>query len=192
MTNTGQTLYAGAAFTDPLGGVLDDAAYNSDAAATAGTVSFASPDLSWAGSLNPGDTATVTFSVTVHDPDTDNHLLASTVTSVSAGSNCAAGSSDPRCAVTVDVAQLTIVVSPDVSSATPGSVVRFTAVFTNAGQVAYTGITIASDLTGILDDATADGDQTATSGTLTVTATGCPGPGASRWAAVSRSPGRSR
>ena len=44
VTNTGQTPYTGASFTDPLAGVLDDAAYNSDAAATAGTVSYASPD----------------------------------------------------------------------------------------------------------------------------------------------------
>ena len=36
VTNTGQVPYTGAGFTDPLGGVLDDATYNSDAAATAG------------------------------------------------------------------------------------------------------------------------------------------------------------
>ena len=44
MTDTGQTPYTGASLTDPLAGVLDDAAYNNDAAATAGTVSFTSPD----------------------------------------------------------------------------------------------------------------------------------------------------
>ena len=33
VTNTGQVPYTGAGFTDPLAGVLDDAAYNSDAAA---------------------------------------------------------------------------------------------------------------------------------------------------------------
>ena len=171
VTNSGQTAYTGAAFTDPLGGVLDDAVYDGDASATAGTVSFASPVLAWTGALAPGAAATVTFSVTVSSPGSGNDILASTITSATAGSNCAAGSTDPRCSVTVDVAVLTIVASSDVSSATPGSVVRFTATFTNAGQVAYTGITIASDITGILDDATADGDQTATSGTLTVTAT---------------------
>ena len=70
------------------------------------------------------------------------------------------------------VAVLTITNSSDVSTATPGSVVRFTAVFTNAGQTPYTGITIASNITNVLDDATPNGDQTATSGTLTLTATG--------------------
>ena len=75
--------------------MLDDAAYNSDAAATAGTVSFASPDLTWTGSLNPGDTATVTFSVTVHSPDTGDHVLASTVTSATAGEQLRGGQHRP-------------------------------------------------------------------------------------------------
>ena len=38
VTNTGQVPYTGASFTDPLAGVLDDATYNNNAAATAGTV----------------------------------------------------------------------------------------------------------------------------------------------------------
>ena len=44
IANTGQTPYTGATVADSLAGVLDDAAYNGDAAATAGSVSFASPD----------------------------------------------------------------------------------------------------------------------------------------------------
>ena len=172
VTNSGQTPYTGAAFTDPLGGVLDDAAYDGDASATAGTVTYASPVLSWSGNMAPGAVATVTFSVTVNSPDTGDHILASTVTSAAAGNNCAVGSGAAACTATVAVAALTIVASSDVSTTTPGSVVRFTAVFTNAGQVPYTGITIASNLTDVVDDATGDGDRTATSGTLTVTATG--------------------
>ena len=58
---------------------------------------YASPDLTWTGNLAPGDTATITYSVTVNNPDTGNHILASTVTSAAAGSNCPAGSTDPRC-----------------------------------------------------------------------------------------------
>ena len=172
ITDSGQTPYTGASLTDPLTGVLDDAAYNSDAAATAGTASFASPTLSWTGDLAVGASATITFSVTVHNPDAGDHILASTVTSADAGNNCTAGSADPRCATAVDVAALTIVASSNVSTTTPGSVVRFTAVFTNSGQVPYTGIAVASNLTDVVDDAAGDGDRTATSGTLTVTATG--------------------
>ncbi len=173
VTDSGQTAYTGATFTDPLGGVLDDAAYNSDAAATGGgTVAFTSPDLTWTGNLAPGAVATITFSVTVNNPDTGDHILASTVTSATAGNNCTAGSGAVACTATVEVAALTIVTSSDVTTTTPGSVVRFTAVFTNSGQVAYTGITIATNLVDVVDDATGDGDRTATSGTLTVTTTG--------------------
>jgi uncharacterized repeat protein (TIGR01451 family) len=172
VTNSGQTPYTGAAFTDPLGGVLDDATYNGDAAATAGTASFASPNLTWTGNLAVGATATVTFSVTVSSPDTGNKILASTVTSTTPGSNCAAGSGAAACTATVNVAVLTIVNGSNVSTTTPGSVVRFTATFTNSGQVPYTGITIASNISDVLDDATPNGDQTATSGTLVLSSTG--------------------
>ncbi len=70
VTNTGQVPYTGAGFTDPLAGVLDDATYNNNAAATAGTVSYAAPDLTWAGDLAPGASAVITYTVTVNNPDT--------------------------------------------------------------------------------------------------------------------------
>src|SRR3984957_19531357 len=172
VTNSGQTAYTGATFTDPLSGVLDDAAYNADAAAPAGSVSFASSNLTWTGNLAVGAAATITFSVTVSNPDTGNKILASTITSATPGSNCAAGSGDPLCTATVPVAVLTITTSSSVSTVTPGGVVRFTTVFVNSGQVPYTGITIASNIADVRDDATPNGDQTATSGTITVTTTG--------------------
>jgi large repetitive protein len=172
VTNTGQTPYTGAAFTDPLAGVLDDAAYDNDAAATAGTVSFASPNLSWSGNLAVGTAATITFSVTVNNPDTGNEILASTITSATPGSNCAVGSGDLPCTATVNVAVLTITNNSNVTTVTPGGVVRFTSVFTNSGQVPYTGITVASNIANVLDDATPNGDQTATSGALVLTSTG--------------------
>ena len=65
VANSGLTPYPGATFTDPLTGVLDDAAYNGDAHATAGTVSFARPDLSWTGDVPASGSVTVTYSVTV-------------------------------------------------------------------------------------------------------------------------------
>ena len=71
-------------------------------------MSFASPDLTWTGTLDPGDSATVTFSVTVSNPDTGNKILASTVTSAATGSNCPSGSTDARCASSVTVASLVI------------------------------------------------------------------------------------
>ncbi len=122
--------------------MLDDAAYNSDAAATAGTVVvLASPNLTWTGNLAAGATATITFSVTVNNPDTGNKILASTITSATAGSNCAAGQHRPALRGTVTVSQLTIVATPNVTTATPGGGGRFTRSRSpTPAQVAYTGI----------------------------------------------------
>lgn len=121
--NTGQTPYTGASVTDlldgVLDGVLDDAAYDNDASATAGSVSFTSPNLTWTGNLAPGSTVTVTFSATVHNPDTGDNVLTSAVTSAAAGSNCPDGSTDPRCAIAVDVSALTIMNTASVNTTTP-------------------------------------------------------------------------
>ena len=81
----------------------------------------------------------------MNNPDTGNKILAATVTSATPGSNCATGSGAAACTATVHVAVLTIGNSSDVSTTTPGGVVRFTATFTNSGQVPFTGITIASE-----------------------------------------------
>jgi hypothetical protein len=94
VTNSGQTAYTGATFTDPLTSVLGNAVYNANAAATAGTVSYASPNLTWTGNLAVGAAATITYSVTVNSPDTGSGILANTVTSTTAGSNCASGSTE--------------------------------------------------------------------------------------------------
>ncbi len=174
ITDTGQTPQSAITVTDSLAGLLDDAAYNGDATVVAGpgTVSFTSPSLTWTGSLNPGDTTTITFTATVTNPDTGNHILATTTTSAAAGNNCPAGSPDPRCATTVTVSELVISTGADVSTTTPGSVVRFSSTFTNTGQTPYTGITVATNASDIFDDAVANGDQVASSGTLVLSGTG--------------------
>ena len=148
--------------------MLDDASYNLDATATAGSVSFASPNLTWAGSLAIGASATITFSVTVNDPDTGNKVLASTITSASAGNNCASGSTDPRCAtaVTVLVPGLTIALTANTASTTPGATVGYTVTVTNSGQTPYTGATFTDSLAGVLSDASYNSDASATAGSV--------------------------
>ena len=81
-------------FTDPLSGVLDDAAYNNDASATGGTALFTSPNITWAGDVPASGSVTVTYSVTVHNPDAGNQILANTISSVSPGSDCPSDSTD--------------------------------------------------------------------------------------------------
>ena len=44
--------------------------------------------MTWTGDLTAGASATVTYSVTVNDPDTGNRTLANTVRSASPGNNC--------------------------------------------------------------------------------------------------------
>ena len=124
VANTGQISYTGATLTDSLTGVLDDATYDNDALATAGTVSFTSPNLTWSGDLAAGATATITYSVTVNDPDTGNLILANTVSSATPGSNCPPGGSDPRCSVNVAVVtgvlSISAPASADLGTAVPG------------------------------------------------------------------------
>ena len=101
ITDSGQTPYNGATYTDQLDGVLGDATYNGDAVATAGSVSFDSPDMTWTGDLTAGASATVAYSVTVNDPDTGDRIMTNTVRSASPGNNCPPGGTDPRCTATV-------------------------------------------------------------------------------------------
>ena len=141
VTDSGQTPYTGATFTDDLSGLLPDAAYNGDAAATAGAVSYTAPALTWTGNLAVGASATVTYSVTVDNPDTGDKTLANTVTSATTGSNCPMGGTDPRCKATVQdlVPGLTIAASTGTATTTPGSVVHYTVTVTNSGQTAVHG-----------------------------------------------------
>ncbi len=164
--NTGQTPYAGATFTDDLTGVVDDATYNGATASTGpSSLSYTAPDLTWTANLNVGATATITYTATVNTPISGDGTLTNTVTSATPGSNCTSTpATDPRCTSTVNVSQLTIINTANVTTTTPGSVVRFTATFHNTGAVPYTGITVATNAAGVFDDAVPNGDQTATSG----------------------------
>jgi uncharacterized repeat protein (TIGR01451 family) len=174
VTNTGQTPYPAATVTDSLTGVLDDAVYNNDASASpsVGTLGFTSPDLSWTGALAPAASVTITYSVTVNDPDAGDLILTNTAVSTAVGSNCPTGGTDPRCTARVPVARLQIVEFGDPTTTTPGSVVRASGTYTNTGQVPYVGISVAIEGAGIGDDAVGNGDQTASSGTLTLGGTG--------------------
>jgi uncharacterized repeat protein (TIGR01451 family) len=125
--DTGQTSYTGATVTDHLTGVLGDASYNNDAVATSGAVSFASPDLTWTGNLSPGDTATITYSVTVNNPDRGAGTMSNTVVSTATGSTCPTGSSNAGCAVTVAVVagplSITAPATAGLGSAAPGGTI---------------------------------------------------------------------
>jgi large repetitive protein len=168
VADTGQSSYSGAVVTDDLTGVLDDVAYNDDATATVGTVSYASPVLTWTGDLAPGDTATITYTVTVDNPDNGDRRPVNTAVSTAQGSSCPPGGTDPACTAVVDVLlpALTITKAANVASATPGSAVNYTITVADTGQTSYAGAVVTDDLTGVLAAAAYNGDATATTGTV--------------------------
>ncbi|WP_157555993.1 DUF7507 domain-containing protein [Herbidospora yilanensis] len=170
--NTGQTPYQGATFTESLAGVLNDAVYNGDAAATSGTLSYNAPVLSWTGDLAVGATATVTYTVTVKNPDPGDRLMINTVVSSTLGSTCPSGSSNPNCTsvVNVLVPGLSITRQADRTGAVQGDVIRYTITAENTGQTPYTGASLTDQLAQLLDDAVYNGDAAASSGTVTYTA----------------------
>ena len=150
--------------------MLDDAAYNNDATATAGLVSFTGPELTWDGDLDQGQSAVIRFTVTVDNPDTGNKTLADTVTSTTPGSTCpASGPAPAACTatVTVLVPGLTITTTAGSATTTPGSVVQYTITVTDTGQTPYTGATVTDDLANVLNDSAYNGDATATAGAVT-------------------------
>ena len=104
--------------------------------------------------------------MTVKSPDTGNKVLASTITSASAGNNCAGGSTDPRCATsaTVLVPGLTIALTANTASTTPGATVGYTVTVTNSGQTAQAGAVVTDSLAGVLSDASYNSDASATNG----------------------------
>jgi uncharacterized repeat protein (TIGR01451 family) len=101
VTNSGQLAYTGASLSDSLSAALDDAAYNNNASATAGTVAYTAPNLTWTGNLAVGASVTITYSMTVSSPDNGDRYITDTITSSVNGNDCFPYSSDPRCAVTV-------------------------------------------------------------------------------------------
>ncbi|MEK8104128.1 hypothetical protein NKG94_01510 [Micromonospora sp. M12] len=172
MANTGESAYpATTSVTNPLAGVLDDAVYNSDATADSGTVGVSGSLLTWTGALAVGATVTVRFSVTVQDPDTGNRVLTSTLSSTAAGSNCPPATPAVSCTATVTVLLpgLTIVKTANSATAVPGGVVTYTITVKNTGETVYAAAAFTDSLANPLNDATFNGDATATSGTVSYT-----------------------
>ncbi|WP_162642281.1 DUF11 domain-containing protein [Streptosporangium sp. 'caverna'] len=179
--NVGTAAYLGATLTDELSQVLDDAVYNGDAQATTGTVSYDEPRLSWTGDVAAGETVTITYSATVRDPGTGDHLLDNTIRAPGGGTNCPgptpragrlsapAPAADRGCAHRVVVENVTI--SETLSPRTPrsGEVVNYTITVTNAQEASYTDAHVTNDLSGVLDDAVYNNDARASSGSVTFT-----------------------
>jgi uncharacterized repeat protein (TIGR01451 family) len=163
LTNTGQVDYSAAhpaSYTDDLSSVLDDATYNNDATNGA---TYAEPELSWSGPLLVGHSVTVKYSVTVKTPDHGDQKLKNTVVTTGPGGNCPADSTNPDCTANVPGNQLQVTKTASVHTAHPGQRVTYTITVKNTGQTGFTAsdpATLTDDLSGVLDDATYNGDAT--------------------------------
>ncbi|WP_164512912.1 DUF11 domain-containing protein [Leucobacter chromiireducens] len=150
VTNDGTAAYteqSPATFVDDLTGVLDDATFNDDAKASVGSVSYATPELSWEGPLAPNESATITYSVDV--TSAGDHRLLNTVCAPVAGETAACDDN------TVLLPNVLVTKSVDPESGTsvqPGQTVTYTLSFGNDG-LAPAAIDYTDDLSDVLDDA---------------------------------------
>jgi uncharacterized repeat protein (TIGR01451 family) len=99
--NDGTAADPRAEFKDDLSNVLDDARYNHDAHASRGTVSFEDPYLYWHGPVDPGQTATITYSVTLYDTPGGNGRLTDRVVGEGPRDDCQLGRGSGCAAVIV-------------------------------------------------------------------------------------------
>ncbi|MFC4334324.1 DUF7927 domain-containing protein [Salininema proteolyticum] len=168
ISNPGTAAYTGGTVEDDLSNVLDDATYNRDASATSGTVSYTEPTLTWSGDLPAGETATVTYTVTIAVSDQSDRLLDNVVTGPE-DSTCPPGSGDPDCSETKRLPQLHVHKTTSAESAREGETITYTLTITNSSPVPYPDATLSDDLSNVLDDADYNADASATSGSTSYT-----------------------
>ena len=138
-------------------------AYSSSLDVTGGAL-----PLSWAvtaGSLPPGLTLSAGTGALSGTPTT---VGSSSFTVSVADANSQSASKAVTLVITTG--PLVIVKAANVTSAAAGSTVGYTVTVTNTGSATWTGVALTDPLTGVLDDATYDANATATTGTVSYSA----------------------
>ena len=157
--STGTADAGNVSLTDSLSQVLDDAVYNNDAQLTGpGAVAYNNPNLTYQMAvLSVGQTATITYSVTVNNPANGDQILRNTA--VANQGNCSQGSTDTACTVVIGQAEPenNLHISKTVSTQTvnEGESVTFTITTHNNGTTAASGV-FTDNLADVADDATID------------------------------------
>lgn len=181
IVNDGDGAAAGVIVGDNLAGVLDDAAYNNDAVASTGTVSYNSVTqrLSWNGDLaangSAGDTVTIDYSVTVNDAmNLGDGILQNAILSADCPNPPIYDTGDPNysadCVSTQAIEAW--VTQKEVSSAgnvLPGETITYTVTAENTGGADLTGLSFSDDLSNVLDDAIYNDDEATSVGSVDYT-----------------------
>jgi uncharacterized repeat protein (TIGR01451 family) len=168
VTQQGAAAYTGASLTDDLAGLLDDATWNGDLAATAGTATYdaAGQKITWNGDMAVGGTVKITYSVTVTG-NGDTHLL-----NVVTSDGCYTAGD---CTTEQWTATYTTVKSSDPANGADvqiGDTITYTVTVTQAGLGNVVAQFFRDNLTNVTDDATFDpATITASAGTATYDAT---------------------
>jgi uncharacterized repeat protein (TIGR01451 family) len=168
---TGPGALTGVTATDDLSKVLDDAAFNNDATASAGTATFdaTAKTLAWTGDLPVGADVTITYSVTTAPLGTGDGQITNAVAPTSPGGTC---DTTVGCTTNHPVSELSVTKSVDPASGTTvsaGNKLAYTLTFKNVGTgpsaVDYTDL-----LSGVLDDAAVTAQPVSSDGSLTTSA----------------------
>ncbi|MCL2316560.1 MAG: Ig-like domain-containing protein, partial [Actinomycetia bacterium] len=154
-----------ASFSDDLSDVLDDATLVTAplpaGARLSGTL------LLWTGDLAAGASATVSYQVRVDGANRGDGILTNLVDPT------APGICGDTCTTTTLTRHLAVTKTSDApaTGVRPGDVVAYTVTATNTGTGPFTAAdpaTVVDDMSGVLDDATSNGDAAASTGTPTV------------------------
>lgn len=158
---------------DDLSEILDDATYNGDADATAGTVTYDEPRLTWSGALASGASVTITYTVDLTGAgDQILENVAFQVVCEDGEEDCdppppeaCENNVDPATGLPCDVVpyelpKLEITKTADKTELPAvGETVTYTVTATNTGEAPFTAerpAVVIDDLTRVLDDATVD------------------------------------
>ena len=107
-TNTGQSDYPNADFTDSLAGISDETGDLFGATATSGVVTIENDIPSWNGALPIGGIVVVIYTIEVNLASTGTTTLINVVESATVGSNCGSESGDARCSTETTILEQTL------------------------------------------------------------------------------------
>ncbi|WIB76986.1 DUF11 domain-containing protein [Curtobacterium sp. MCPF17_002] len=159
----------GAKLVDDLSGVLDDATWNDDAKASAGTLTRDGNALNWGGDLAVGQTVTITYTVTVAGGgDTTLENTVTTPPGSPAAECVTAPDGTPGCRTVQKYGGYTFSKTSDPKSGTKvaaGERINYTVTVTQTGDAAVNA-TVVDNLTNVLDDATWVDNAKASTGTI--------------------------